>query len=274
MKAALDLFEQLTHQLINFSNDVKKNPHWLLDLPHVDKKNALPNALLDLWYQGDQDGRQTRIYPGLVAINETQSQLLKSVNELKQEFRELVAQIKADDTAEWKEIQSKLGRRNAVLNEQLTDQGLNRVHLKQVFRLLPYIAEQPVKAGFNWYTSGRSITRISKQQAYKLLAELNTEADHIKIQLNRLAAISDAEPLARVQKQAPVLRTNLLFANGTRKAMNVSLPLFFKQSHADVFPEFNVPPALPPKSRSRQLRSDNKIEDEPFLRSIRVHRYS
>jgi hypothetical protein len=273
LNSPIELFKHLQSELLNFNHSLKENDQWMMELPHIDANNALANALSDLWYEGNQDGRQTRIYPGLVAVDNIQAAQLQKINEIKLQFRTVVTEIKENDSKQWREIQAKLGKRYKALHEKLSDQGINRLHLKQVFRLLPYVDQAPIKVGFNWYTSGRSITRITKAQAYELLSKLNTEAEHIKIQMNRLSGIKDSEPLARVQKQAPVLRSNLLFLNGQRKAMNLSMPLFFNNTHSQGFPEFNVPPAIPPKNRSRQLRSDNKIDDEPFLKSIRVHRY-
>lgn len=269
----IGLFNQLQDELIQLSKEVQANDYWLMDISDSNPTSSIANALLDLWYQGNQDGRQTRIYPGLIAVTSSQLKKTHSINGLKRKFHQAVLEIKENDSYEWRKLQSKLIKRNRVLNEALSDEGINRLHLKQVIRTLPIVEKSPKKVGFNWYTSGRSISKITKQQAWDLLTELNTESDHIKIQMDKLATIKDSEPLARVQKQAPVLRSNILFKDGQRKAMNVSLPLIFPQETKNEFPEFIVPSSTPPKNRSRQLRSDTKIDDEPFLPSIRVHRY-
>ncbi|BBI61585.1 hypothetical protein HSBAA_28910 [Vreelandella sulfidaeris] len=87
--------------------------------------------------------------------------------------------------------------------------GLARLHLKQSWRQLP-IAQAPVsRVRFAWYSSGRSIKRLTVQEAERKLIQLDTDAPHIRIQLRKLASIPSGEILAQVQTQAPLMRANL-----------------------------------------------------------------
>lgn len=47
----------------------------------------------------------------------------------------------------------------------------------------------------------------------------------------------------------------------------------FPLDATEPFPEYNVPPPTPPEQRKRQLRNDLAIEPEPYLPSLRIHRY-
>lgn len=268
-------FEKLRSAMTNFARTVENDnrPLWLADW-NTAPAFGLEPILNDLWYHEDQDGRETRLYPGIVSLNHEQITFANEINLLKDEFRTAVTQIKEQDSQQWRDIQGTLARRYQRLNEQLQREGLNRLHLKQVFRHIPLIVQRPEKIGFSWYTSGRSIKKITRSEAYNLLCKLNTEATHVKIQLDRLAGISEQEPLARVQNQAPVLRANMVFPDKKRRSMNVSLPIMFPGEGRQALPEFNVPLPTPPAERSRLVRSDNRIEDDAFLPSIRVHRYA
>jgi len=269
-------FEELRQAMMSFSRSLKiQTPQmWLAPWNGLGSASEIDDIIFDLWYQEDQDGRETRIYPGLIGLNRQQITLANEINMRKDKFRETVTLTKEQDDENWREIQGRLTKRYQVLNETLQRDGLTRLHLKQVYRHLPLVVSRPDKVGFSWYTSGRSIKKINKQQAFDLLCKLNTEATHIKIQLERLANLSDGESLARVQKQAPVLRANLVFADKSRRSMNVSLPLLFPSEAKANLPEFNLPLTSPPPARSRLVRSDNKIEDDAYLPSIRVHRYA
>jgi len=247
---------------------------WLAPWHGLGQSATIEDILFDLWYHEDQDGRETRVYPGLIGLTRQQFTYANEINIAKDTFRSTIAQIKELDKANWREIQGRLARRYQALNDQMSREGLNRLHLKQVFRHLPLVVSRPEKVGFSWYTSGRSIKKTSKQQAYELLCKLNTDSSHIRIQLERLASLSDDEPLARVQKQAPILRANLIFADKKRRSLNVSLPLLFPHEGKGELPQFNVPPIEPPSQRTRLVRSDNRIDDDAFLPSIRVHRYA
>jgi len=269
-------FENLRSAMLIFARELNGHTkvQWLAPWNGLGQAANIEDILFDLWYHEDQDGRETRIYPGLIGLSREQFTYANEINVAKDTFRSTIAQIKELDKANWREIQGRLARRYQALNDQMQREGLNRLHLKQVFRHLPLVVSRPEKVGFSWYTSGRSIKKTSKQQAYELLCKLNTEASHIRIQLERLASLSDDEPLARVQKQAPILRANLIFADKKRRSLNVSLPLLFPHEGKGELPEFNVPALEPPVQRSRLVRSDNRIEDDAFLPSIRVHRYA
>ncbi|EAR08419.1 hypothetical protein [Reinekea blandensis] len=270
-----DRFEKLRNSMTTFARSVENDnrPIWLADW-HTEPAFGLEPVLTDLWYHEDQDGRETRLYPGIVSLNHEQVTFANEINRLKDEFRAEVTRIKEKDSHQWRDIQGKLARRYQRVNEQLQREGLNRLHLKQLFRHIPLIVQRPEKVGFSWYTSGRSIKKITRNEAYDLLCKLNTDATHIKIQLERLAGIPEQEPLARVQTQAPVLRANMVFPDKKRRSMNVSLPIMFPGEGRAALPDFNVPLPTPPAERTRLVRSDNRIDDEPFLPSVRVHRYT
>lgn len=269
-------FEILRDSMRDFSNMLtnERSTIWLANWNNLGANASIEDILFDLWYQDDQDGRETRMYPGLVGITPHQITYANEINLAKDRFRKTVQKIKADDSVFWREIQGKLARRYKTLNDQLATEGLSRIHLKQVFRHLPLVVSRPDKVGFSWYTSGRSIQKITTSEAYDLLCKLNTESTHVQIQLERLAGLPSNEPLARVQKQAPVLRANIVFANKQRRSLNVSLPLLFPNEGQIDLPDFNIPPETPPTERQRLVRSDNRIEDEAYLPSIRVHRYA
>ncbi|WP_280561328.1 DNA replication terminus site-binding protein [Chromohalobacter sp. 48-RD10] len=237
----------------------------------------LRHALLDFWYQDGQDGRATRNYIGLIAATPTLLAYVADINHAKQTFAATLAEIRQDAPNLLHEIKAVLPFRHPTLHSHLRGQGLARLHLKQCWRHLP-VADAPLsRVRLAWYTSGRSIKRLSVRDAERRLLEMDTESPHIRIQLRHLADIPDGEPLAQVQTQAPVMRANLFFhealADGRmRRAMNLPLPLFIPSEDARL-PSHNAPKAKPPDKRTRAQRADTKLEDTPFLPSLRVYRY-
>ena len=230
----------------------------------------------DFWYQDGQDGRETRSCFGLIAVDEATMELAFSINEKKEEFKNQVKALQKSSKESWLELRGQLGRSHPKLREQLKYTGLSRLHIKQTWRHLPAIERPPVRVGFNWYHSGRSIQKISVKQAMEQLLRLDTTSDHIQTQLSLLNNMKEHEPLAKVQNLAPTMRANLFYEDTSgplRQAMNVSLPILFKLSDEGTLPSHNDPDLEAPNERQRKVRSDRKIEDEPFLPSIRVHRY-
>ncbi|MCE8018892.1 DNA replication terminus site-binding protein [Halomonas sp. MCCC 1A11036] len=237
----------------------------------------LRRALLDFWYTDGQDGRATRSHVGLIAADDILMARVAEVNATKAEFAERLARIKAEHPPLLAEAKAVLPFRHPQLHDHLRGSGLARLHLKQCWRAVP-VAEAPVaRVRLAWYSSGRSIKRLTVREVEKKLLALDSEAPHVRIQLRKLAALPSSEPLAQVQRQAPLMRANLFYCEPledgrTRRAMNVALPLFLPAPRGRL-PDHNQPPAAPPQGRTRARRSDEKLEETPYLPSLRIYRY-
>lgn len=283
----VDAFNQLQNRLDELSTHLLKTqpPHWI---PLNDAESNLKlsplaigvDLLADLWYRGQQDGRETRSRHGLILADDTACSLIRQINDGKDTFRACVQAEKAD-TKHWKQALECLNHHQHAtpLREKLVMAGLNRVHLKQCFRHIPLLDTAPAKVGFSWYTNGRSIKTITVQQAEQKLLDIGDNKPHIQVQLTRLGQLRPGTRLAQVQTLAPVVRANLVFESQQekqketiRKAMNVSMPLFIQDS-SGVLPAHNRITSEPPSGRTRQARGDQQLSDEPLLPSIRVYTY-
>lgn len=279
----VETFDQLMDACHAFSLDIQSGqyPLWV---PLSDHETAMGlNSITkagqvfeDVWYQDGQDGRETRSSFGLIAGDDALIEKAAYINTMKDSLKALVNQLQKQDKTQWRELKGELNTRRNALRESLHFSGLARLHLKQTWRHIPVIDRTPIRVGFNWYNSGRSIQKITQEQAQKALEKMDISSPHIQTQLSALGQLRPATPLAKVQNLAPVMRANVFFDDNMtpdRLAMNVSLPLIFKASLDGKMPEHNEPPLTPPTERQRAIRSDRRIEDDPFLPSIRVHRY-
>ena len=275
LEAKFDYLIEHTEALLDVYSS-RPRDIWVLDQQSI-KGDWLRRALLDFWYQDGQDGRATRSYIALVAADDGLLEAVSKTNAAKSDLAYTLAEIRQQAAELIPEIKAVLPFRHPALHNHLRGKGLARLHLKQCWRHLP-IADAPLsRVRLAWYTSGRSIKRLTVREAERKLLDLNSEAAHIRIQLKRLASIPDSEPLAQVQQQAPVMRANLFFQEPlddgrSRRAMNLPLPLFIPTSDGRL-PNHNLPDTQPPVGRTRAKRSDERLEDEVFLPSIRVYRY-
>ncbi|UBU49516.1 DNA replication terminus site-binding protein [Cobetia amphilecti] len=279
IEAAFDTQIDAADQVITAVRE-ENSPLWRLDGVSADSE-WLSQALQDVWYQDGQDGRVTRPYLGVVAAGPTVIERVAALNAAKEQLAELFAELREKYPDQLAELKAILPFRHPGLNQHLRGDGLARLHLKQCWRRVP-VAEAPVaRVRFAWYSSGRSIQRVSVAECEALLMKLDTEAEHVRLQLKLLAGLPSDEILARIQPQAPLMRANLFYREPmmredgelrTRRALNVSLPLFLP--HDDLrLPALNQPSPTPPTERTRARRGDVRIEDTPFLKSLRVHRY-
>ena len=240
-------------------------------------RDWLRKALLDMWHEHGQDGRETRNYIAVVAANHELISAIDKVNQAKTSFSDQLQHIKQAFPQALSDAKSRLPQRHPHVDEALRRNGLARLHLKQSWRQLP-IAPAPVsRVRFAWYSSGRSIKRLSVQEAEHKLLQLDTEAPHIRIQLRALAGIPSGEVLAQVQTQAPLMRANLFFTEPlddghTRRALNAAMPIFVPDN-SQRLPHINLPAPQPPTTRTRARRRDEKLEQEVFLPSLRIYRY-
>lgn len=275
LEAAFDRLVETTEALLEVYA-ARPREAWALETSTPDSE-WLRRSLLDFWYRDGQDGRATRSYVALVAADEALLEAVATVNSAKHAFASKLGDIREQAAGLIPEIKAVLPFRHPALHDHLRGQGLARLHLKQCWRQLP-VADAPLsRVRLAWYSSGRSIKRLTVREAEQRLLALDSEAPHIRIQLERLAGIPDREPLAQVQKQAPVMRANLFFteplADGReRRAMNLPLPLFIPAPEGRL-PHHNEPLPRPPEGRTRAKRSDERLEDEVFLPSLRVYRY-
>ncbi len=233
-------------------------PSWTSGTPMV-KTDALPVPTLDWWLRS----------PVMDAVT--------IANSAKRHFAETLAAIKEEDQRLVAELKASLPFRHSYLHAHMKGSGLARLHLKQCWRHIP-VAEQALqRVRFAWYTSGRSIRRVTVREAEQMLVALGDDQPHIQIQLRSLAGLPSSEPLAQVQQQAPLMRANLFYEEPLpdgrmRRAMNLALPLFIP-SESGLLPHHNQPPPFPPESRTRKVRSDERLEQVPFLPSLRIFRY-
>lgn len=269
-------FDRLSELLSQLQNKMlqSKPTHWLPLTAREEAYNTslqvLTDLVSDLWYEGNQDGRETRARHGVVLVNAELCALIKEINLQKDHFRNTVKTTRAALTQpQWLEEYSKLGQTG--LREAFHYSGLTRVHLRQCYRHLPLLDEYPHKIGFSWYLSGRSIRKLSVEAAEQALLALGEDKAHIKLQLQKLRQLPAHQNLAQMQNLAPVVRANIVFEN-SRKAMNAPLPLFIPDTGKGL-PKFNKIELTPPEQRSRKVRADVKVDPEPFLSSIRAHLY-
>lgn len=275
----VSIFDELVDASQRFCQSLKRerNPCWLPLTEHEKSLGWRPldkakHFYQDFWYLDGQDGRETRSCFGIIAIDDEQLALVTQINDLKLNFKKAIDALKRNQRQAWTDVRKDLGQRHPLLREQLHYSGLTRLHLKQTWRTLPVIDRTITRIGFNWYQSGRSIQKITVQQAYDALSKMDTSSRHIQTQMSQLGRLASTTPLAKVQTLAPVMRANIFYEEApSRQAMNVSLPLLIHGNQG--LPAHNIPDMEPPAERQRARRSDFKIEEEAFLPSIRVHRY-
>ncbi|MBR9867208.1 MAG: DNA replication terminus site-binding protein [Oceanospirillales bacterium] len=271
----IESLHQLNRELLSFSEQLLKStlPFWLPGETARNLKEA-SHLYTDIWYRDGQDGRTTISQHGIIGAGPELIEAALRLNHAKSSFQELATHYRISQSAE---ILQELHRRSETIAALLHRHGASRIHLKQCYRQIPVYDTCPSRIGFSWYTSGRSIRKLTPVEAEEKLLKMDTSQPHIQLQLQAVGQLRPGDMLAQVQNQVPVMRANPVWKqkdHTLRKAQNTSLPIIIAlNSDNPTLPAYNEPPLVPPEARSRLERSDLKIDPQPFLPSIRAHRY-
>jgi hypothetical protein len=280
----LQSFESLLACLDEFCTAVRHDatlPAWVLRtdaelLDNLDMRVKAIELYRALWYEDHQDGRETLTCPGLVGASPGTMAAAHACNTAKDRFKTAVLALKSLAHAETTAALADLHHRQESISIAMRRMGASRLNLKQAYRHIPLLDQRPLKVGFTWSKQGRVIQRTAVTEA-RLLLEQRVETPQIHQELQRLAEIPDDEILARVRSVCPHLRANIVLAAAEgsdvlRRLMQTPLPILIPLQRDESLPEF-VPTAPDLLTNPRLRRADVRIEDEPFLPTIRIHRY-
>ncbi|MFN3919120.1 MAG: DNA replication terminus site-binding protein [Methylohalobius sp.] len=262
LRSALERFLiQLNREtLAAWTFDLKKQNYYAQEA-----RRRLAAVLEQLEYPDDRDGRETEICPGIIGASPKLLHLAAELNAAKDAFKHAVLEVNSED--------------REAAHRLMKSQGFARIHFKQTYRHLPILLKKPDAVRFTWGAT-RSIVKISRQEAYRRLAQLAGDSPSLGFQkqFEALSALRIDEPIAIVQDLKPHIKANVCWVKGsgkdkqvTRKLISAALAILIPLDPGENLPKYSA--AYPDERKPRKIRADVKIEAEPFLPSIRGHRY-
>ncbi|MEY3182602.1 MAG: hypothetical protein RLZ35_587 [Pseudomonadota bacterium] len=294
--AVLDAFadlqtamQTLHHQVVHHDATLPiwfSPPVQLGFFPQLSEREKVCLYLHQFEYLDTQLPKEILVGPGIVAASESTLGAIEAVNHAKQQFKKEMIALKeahgslrqaVDFHAAFDDL---LNKRPSAVARNLQKMGLSRLHLKQCYRIIPCFKQKPEKIAWTWANT-RAIKRISVAEAQQLLLKQGEEG-RIAWQREKLAQLSQDEPLAIVQELAPHLRANIVFRDqatgiSSRKMVKGPVPFFYLEE--DVNNPATLPLFVPPrekksKDKARPRRKDVKLDPNVFLPAIRAHRYA
>jgi len=237
--------------------------------------------LQQLEYLDTQNPREILVGAGILAASPDTMKNLNNLNKAKDTFKAAMLafkklKISMQNPQLIEHFEKILDQRKAPTTTALKKLGALRLHLKQCYRKIPLFEQKPVKASWTWANT-RAITRINTFQAITLLNKQGQDYG-IQSQLQKLASISEDEPLAIVQELAPHLRVNIVLKDKNQESYRVMvkgpIPLFYLDDLSGILPSIKPPGKKKGRQEDKPARRDAKLNPEPFLPAIRVHRYN
>lgn len=227
--------------------------------------SLISERITNIWCGDDQrDGRETPVGIGAVACNAQAISIAQEINLIKDD---LASQFKALRALFCGKGQSRAGHDKAF-RRFLADAGLGRLSLRLVNRHIPILDQTPKKIDFSLSTKGKSISRMTAEQAIDLLLSSGMEGAHIDIQIKKLIQLPATYPLAQIQHLKNYYKSNIRSRDGIRTTRPVFLPIFYPKGKRVILPE-----ELCGVQRSIRARKDINLETEPFIPSLRLYLY-
>ena len=237
--------------------------------------------IAQLQYVEQQEPKEILLGPGLIAASANTLDAVTKLNLAKHGFKQAMLALKNTKT-NLKErtfsnkLEQAIQARPKLIARTLNSLGLSKLHLKQCYRKSPVLESQPKKVSWTWAHT-RSIKKISAKEAELMLSRQGTD-DGIMRQQHKLAQLPNNAVLAIVQELAPHLRANIVFQDKiantiARKMVKGASPLFYPYKSDYALPKIKPPGPKKERDKDRDIRSDVKLDPEPFLPAIHAHKY-
>lgn len=205
---------------------------------------------------------ETFVCPGAIGGTIKTFGLIDNLNKVKDEFKQTV--LKYNDIC----------KRNTTrpIREILARAGYGCVKLMQVYRHITYVDFHPRRIAWS-KSKNASYKKISINQAKDMLLKAG-KGKHIDIQLSKLGLLKPRQKLIIFRQTRDYWGVNIAtFKDTNTRSINYrlrdeSLPLFYLYDKK--LPE----PIVCFSNRGRiHNRTDKKIDNIPFLKSIKAYRY-
>lgn len=252
---------------LHVHDDLKKLPVWIDNGKgqFVNDRNKLIYVLKHISPKAELSPQETYSCPGVVGATPQTFKLINKVNLAKDDFKAVVLKyndiFKANPTKPARQI--------------LSAAGYGSVKLVQVYRHIPFIDFHPRRIA--WSISKDTCNRrVSITQAKEMLLRAG-QGEHIEIQLAKLSLLKPKDKLVIYRPIGKYWGINIAtFRDKHNHSTNYrirkeSLPLFYL--HNDKLPMPEVCFSKKADRNNTGIRIDKKIEDVPFLKSIKAYRY-
>lgn len=276
---ALNQLVSLTGQLVDSLRQEAKYPIWVWQCRDaIASREQLLEHIAALDFEDLQAASNTKTCTALVGTSPNTLQLIAALNLERQTVTEILRDMD-DITLTVEDAQG--SHYEKLVKIALTACGHPRLHRKQIMRPFEILDTEPERVGFTWARIRKS-ERISTEEARLKINNLLERAisesrqSYLEQELRLLNQLDAEEPLSIVTPPHVHPRANIVWAEGEqviRQTRRAVVPIFYPSLPGQSLPLIKPLAAEPHPAGHRMKRRDVKIMDEPFLPSIRAHRY-
>lgn len=215
---------------------------------------------------------------GLLTVSPEALQAAEKLNAAKLGLKNAIAELrnalglKRTTLDKLMDDDGELKRRDPALAEQFRRLEIGDWDLQRAYRLIPILPAGTESVSWVWQRSSPEIKPLYRHEVLALIEkkiEDDEQASALKDQVMRLSA---AEEFASVRPKPAQLRANLVVAtDGDYENRQIVAPTVLITSQSQR--PFLTWPGIDLPAGRRKRRRDAKIETEPFIAALRIHRY-
>ena len=224
-------------------------------------KSLAIEAIQNVYRDFTLSPQETNNYIGGVSSDKYMLEIVSNINQKKLQLKNLTQTFKEN-----------FSKHNTKPIRDLLSTYNSHINLKHLFRCFRIIDIAPMSISWSKCISYSNV-KISKQQALDMLDKLGTSL-HIQIQIEKLHQLRDDIVLIKRREIKPSWVANVMYFDDSNKRKHIkitsSMPIFYRGSN-----QINTKILFAKKSvRAPSIkRSDMKIENTPYLKSINVYKY-
>ncbi|CAN8141429.1 DNA replication terminus site binding protein [uncultured Thiomicrorhabdus sp.] len=210
-----------------------------------EKVRQTAEHLTQIYFQPDQDGKETTLLPGIILADEDFIRKVECINASKLLFKQRMQFAKKT-----------LGRSPylSLVKQVIHPHSISLLQLYRDFRCL---YEPVIEVKFSWVFKETANVKLSVQGAIKHIEE---QIENLKIQqdlIHKVASLGDVEFLYQRQI-APHLQANIKFEADKPIAKKIHSPLFLMQETMPQLPQQEIPLQPTAQVKTRAPRKDKK----------------
>ncbi len=272
--AAFEEFDPALAELRQCLRAESDYPAWALghDDP-ADARRANISILTQVEYVDGQQENETVSLPGLMAVSQRSYQAAEAFNAAKKRVQGALQAM--DKKSVHVQVKGKISgdsKVNTLVRHALGKLGRARFQRIQASRQIVLLDSPPKMVGFFWACT-RKVSKLNIDNAQVKLKKKGG-GDIVEQDMQLLAALPEHEILAHVVANPIHQRANInVVGRKTPLAKACSLPILYRAEKGAPLIAFRPLSVEKPKQSGRKREADKKVEDEPYLRSIPVHRY-
>lgn len=273
VKTQLESLETLLFTLKKSLASSKAKHAWLPECGTIapnEKKSLRTKAIKSLTHTMNENEWQP-FNAGLIYCPPAAASLIEEINSLKEEIKQEVRGIREANNKGKSISLATIGqahqKQDAMVHATLDALNLSRLNLLWVYRHIRLLPPNLDAVSWSWSQSS-SIRKVTVQEAVALTERLNESAAEYALKL--LGQLGSSEILAQCKPVKRHLRANIKWQEEgqTHRKMITTPTVALYQD--DNLPNIRWPDDKP---ASRQRRNDRKIDEQPYIQSLRLHRY-